>query len=307
MNDAMINAMSAANAAGIDIDVVLQQVRLTGQQLKQQFQSLTPVTETGPLFATFKRIDGAAADDLRQRLAQLYPAISWFDGEPGGELDESITMPSGDCWLCDVIDGAVQYLRAIPQWCTTLTLLRDGQPQLVVVYDAMHEELFHAVAAKQDAMSTAAAVAKVAKVAKVASPGGAFRNGLPITVNARSSFHESILASSQPPFAFRYPQALRQAGQSLGAMLEHAIAVRNLGPTALQMAYVACGRLDGFWVYGPDGYNCTGPALLVREAGGLVTTAEGAPYGLRSHSLLAAPAGVHATMLATLQQSADLA
>lgn len=295
MNDAMINAMSAANAAGIDIDVVLQQVRLTGQQLKQQFQSLTPVTETGPLFATFKRIDGAAADDLRQRLAQLYPAISWFDGEPGGELDESITMPSGDCWLCDVIDGAVQYLRAIPQWCTTLTLLRDGQPLLVVVYDAMHAELFHALAAKE------------CTVAAPATPGGAFLNGLPITVNARSSFHEGILASSQPPFAFRYPHALRQAGQSLSAILEHAIAVRNLGPTALQMAYVACGRLDGFWVYGPDGYNCTGPALLVREAGGLVTTAEGAPYGLRSHSLLAAPAGVHATMLATLQQSADLA
>ncbi len=299
MNDAMINAMSAANAAGIDIDVdidvVLQQVRLTGQQLKQQFQSLTPVTETGPLFATFKRIDGAAADELRQRLAQLYPAISWFDGEPGGELDESITMPSGDCWLCDVIDGAVQYLRAIPQWCTTLTLLRDGQPLLVVVYDAMHAELFHALAAKE------------CTVAAPATPGSAFLNGLPIMVNARSSFHEGILASSQPPFAFRYPHALRQAGQSLSAILEHAIAVRNLGPTALQMAYVACGRLDGFWVYGPDGYNCTGPALLVREAGGLVTTAEGAPYGLRSHSLLAAPAGVHATMLATLQQSANLA
>jgi len=289
----MSNAMIAANTAWIDIDVdievVLQQVRLTGQQLRAQFQSLTPVTETGPLFAAFKRIDGTAADDLRQRLAQLYPAIAWFDGEPGGELDDSVTLPAGNCWLCDVIDGAVQYLRAIPQWCTALTLLRDGVPQLVVVYDAMHEELFHAVAAGMAGMASAT--------------GGAFLNGAPITVNARSSFHEGILASSQPPFAFRYRQALRQAGQSLSTMLEHAIAVRNLGPTALQMAYVACGRLDGFWVYGPDGYNCTGPALLVSEAGGLVTTAEGTPYGLTSHSLLAAPAGVHASMLAQLQQS----
>lgn len=287
VSNTVSNAMSTANTAEIDIEMVLQQVRLTGQQLKQQFQSLTPVTETGALFATFKRIDGAAAEDLRQRLAQLYPAIAWFDGEPGGELDDSAALPVGDCWLCDVIDGAVQYLRAIPQWCTTLTLLRDGQPLLVVVYDAMHEELFHAVAATAFMAGTA---------------GGAFRNGVPVTVNTRSSFHEGILASSQPPFAYRYPQALDQAGQSLSAMLEHAIAVRNLGPTALQMAYVACGRLDGFWVYGPDGYNCTGPALLVREAGGLVTTAEGAPYELTSHSLLAAPAGVHATMLATLQQ-----
>jgi myo-inositol-1(or 4)-monophosphatase len=295
----MSNVMIAGNIAWIDIDVdievVLQQVRLTGQQLKQQFQSLAPVTETGPLFAAFKRIDGAAADDLRQRLAQLYPAIAWFDGEPGGELDDSIPLPAGDCWLCDVIDGAVQYLRAIPQWCTALTLLRDGEPQLVVIYDAMHEELFHAVAA----------TAGMANMANVS--GGAFRNGLPITVNARSSFHEGILASSQPPFAFRYPQALQQAGQSLSAVLEHAIAVRNLGPTALQMAYVACGRLDGFWVYGPDGYNCTGPALLVREAGGTVSTAEGSPYGLRSLSLLAAPAGVHASMLAALQPVADTA
>lgn len=283
--------MSAANTAEIDIEMVLQQVRLTGQQLREQFQSLSPVTETGALFATFKRIDGAAADDLRQRLAQLYPAIAWLDGEPGGEpggeSDDNVALPAGDCWLCDVIDGAVQYLRAIPQWCTTLTLLRDGQPLLVVIYDAMHEELFHAVAATAFIAGTA---------------GGAFRNGVPITVNTRSSFHEGILASSQPPFAYRYPQALRQAGQSLSAMLEHAIAVRNLGPTALQLAYVACGRLDGFWVYGPDSYNCTGPALLVREAGGLVTTVEGAPYKLTSHSLLAAPAGVHASMLATLQR-----
>ena len=292
MSNAVSNATSklmiAANTAEIDIEMVLQQVRLTGQQLREQFQSLSPVTETGALFATFKRIDGAAAEDLRQRLVQLYPGIGWLDGEPGGELDDSVALPAGDCWLCDVIDGAVQYLRAIPQWCTTLTLLRDGQPQLVVVYDAMHEELFHAVAA----------------TAFIAGPaGGAFRNGMPITVNTRSSFHEGILASSQPPFAFRYPQALRQAGQSLSAMLEHAIAVRNLGPTALQLAYVACGRLDGFWVYGPDGYNCTGPALLVSEAGGVVTTVEGKPYGLTSHSLVAAPAGVHGTMLAQLQQS----
>ena len=263
----------------IDTEEVLDLLREVAAGLCETFWTMEPETEPERMTALFQRVDGAAAARIRQGLAELYPAIAWRDGE----LDEQVASDgraweAGEYWLCDAIDGALQFVRTIPNWSMSLTLMREGVPVFAAVYDAVHDEMFHA-----------------------RWRGGAFRNGVPMRVNRRASHVHGVVAGSQAPLIGRQPHAMAQAGQSLSAMLRDVAAVRNLGPTSLQLAYVACGRLDAFWEHGRDGRHCIGPALLVQEAGGTVTQADGARYTLASDSIAAAPPGAHASMLQRLR------
>lgn len=262
----------------IDTEPLLELLREVAAELCETFWTMEPEVELERMMALFKRVDGAAALRLRRGLAKLYPAIGWREGE----LDDKFSAggrdwDTGEYWLCDAIDGAVQFVRTIPNWAMSLTLMREGVPVFAAVYDAVHDEMFHA-----------------------SWRGGAFRNGAAMRVNASADHRHGIVASSQPPFVGQQPHAVAQAGLSLSAMLRDVLAVRNLGPTSLQLAYVACGRLDAFWEFGEDGFNCIGPSLLVQEAGGIVTQADGARYTLASDSIAAAPPGAHASMLQRL-------
>ena len=257
----------------IDTEEVLALLREVGAGLCETYWRHEPVVEADEMMAAFRRIDGAASGELRRELSGMYPAIAWHDDELGEQI-----LQGGEYWVCDAIDGAVQFLRSIPNWAMSLTLVREGVPVFAAVYDAMHDEMFHAAWGQ-----------------------GAYKNGVRMRVNARADHYNAIVASSQPPFVSRQRLAVQQAGASLSAMLRDVAAARNLGPTSLQLAYVACGRLDAFWEYGQDGYNCVGGVLLVREAGGVVTQADGAPYGMDAPSIAAAPPAVHASMLRRLQ------
>lgn len=300
----------------IDTYDVLERMRDVAADLCEVFWQQEPVIELDEMFAAFQRIDGGASAALRASLAEAYPHIGWLDGEleraaanadnddnddegdgsdgkdadkgddggegkGGGDGAAGRRQSRGEYWICDAIDGAVSFVRAIPNWAMSLTLVRDGEAVFAAVYDALHDETFHALAG-----------------------GGAFRNGKPMRVNNKGSHYHGIVASSQPPYVGKDQQAMARAGQSLSGMLRDVVAVRNFGPTSLQLAYVACGRLDAFWEFGEDAFNCIGAALLVREAGGLVTQVDGLPYGLdASASIAAAPPAVHASMLVRLRES----
>jgi len=268
----------------IDTEEVLALLREAGADLCETFWHGEPVIEADEMVAAFRRIDGAANAGLKRGLARLYPAIGWMEDELGGteaeDAETAAMAERGEYWICDAIDGAVQFLRAIPNWSMSLTLMREGVPAFTAIFDAVHDEMFHASWGK-----------------------GAYRNGERIRVNGRSAHYQGMFATSQPPFAGRDPRAVRQAGVALSAMLPDVVAVRNLSATSLQLAYVACGRIDGFWEFGDDGFNCIGGALLVREAGGLATQIDGKPYQLGSPHIAAASPGAHASMLLRLQEA----
>lgn len=218
----------------IDTEGVLELVREVGAGLCETFWRSAPVAQARDVLA--------ANDALRDALQADYPAIPWADGQ----LSEQYAQ-RGEYWIGDAIDGAAQFLRTMPNWCMSLTLMREGMPVLSTVYDAMHDEMFHALRGH-----------------------GAWCNGQPMRVSARRQ------------------QAL--------------VATRALAPTSLQLAYVAAGRLDGFWQHGEDGYHSIGGTLLVHEAGGLATQADGQLYHLTSPSIAAAPPGMHAWVLRCLQE-----
>ena len=120
----------------IDTEEVLALLREVGAGLCETYWRHEPVVEADEMMAAFRRIDGAASGELRRELSGMYPAIAWHDDELGEQI-----LQGGEYWVCDAIDGAVQFLRSIPNWAMSLTLVREGVPVFAAVYDAMHDEI----------------------------------------------------------------------------------------------------------------------------------------------------------------------
>lgn len=227
----------------------------------QQHRPTDVGADMASLMGVFARVDEPAGALLRDRLAKLRPQAMWNEDEIGTTVAEH-----GEAWVCDAVDGAVQYLRHLPYWGVSIALVADGEPVLAVLWAPELGMLYTAVKGR-----------------------GAHLNGRRITVPARE-LPAALACTSRPPFN---PEPER-AGSSLTAMLRHALAVRNLGPTALQVAQVGSGQVDVFWEYGRDANNLLSGSLIAREGGALVTDVEGNPWTPASAGFLAAGSPLHA-------------
>ncbi|EOD63482.1 inositol monophosphatase family protein [Amycolatopsis vancoresmycina] len=230
-----------------------------------------PPASFAELGAVFSAIDDPLAAELRSALTEVRPA-AW-----AGEFDD---LPAGEVWVVDALDGAVQLLQGLPQYCLTVTLVRDGEPELAVLHSPWLKETYAAQKGE-----------------------GATRNGKAIEPSRKTSLEAVVAATSQPPFVTKQPGVAEAAGVSLTAVLKEVAAVRNLGPTSWQVADVAAGRLDLFWQYGTDATNLAGAALVAREAGAVVTTADGAPWTPSASSFLVAAPALHEKAVRILRQA----
>ncbi|AUY51946.1 inositol monophosphatase family protein [Streptomyces sp. CB01881] len=233
----------------------------------------TPGRTVAEAMAHFAELDGPAAALLRARLGELRPQAGWVTDELEGSVPAE-----GEWWLCDATDGAVQYLLGLPHWAVTATLVRDGAAVLAVVH------------APQLGGRTYRAV----------RGGGAELDGRAVAPLERE-LAVAVAGTSQPPSAAADRVALRRAGESLTAVLGSVLAVRNLGPTSLQVAQVASGHLGLFWEYGADAGNLLPGALIAAEAGATVTDAVGAAWTAGSDGFLAAAPGLHGDVLKVLR------
>ncbi|MFE0511269.1 inositol monophosphatase family protein [Streptomyces sp. NPDC058964] len=221
----------------------------------------------------FEAAEAPGAAVLRRRLEELRPGVEWAD-----ELDVLAGPPTvGEVWVVDVLDGAVQFLQGLPQFCVSLALVRDGEPVAAALHSPLLGETY--LAARGD---------------------GATRDGRPIAPSAKTDPAAAVVTTGHPPFVARQPEAAAQAGRSFAAVLPAVAAVRSLGPTTWQIADTAAGRLDGFWEFGRDAANLLPGALIAREAGAVVSDTEGNPWTAGSGSFLAAPAGLHGRLLDAL-------
>lgn len=261
----------------IDVALVTQLVREAGEWLLASYPNTQAPADRDGMLAAFAEVNDPTADRIKHGLALAYPDIPWSDDE--FDLAGDKVAPAGALWICDPIDGAVQFLNHLPAWCVSLVLVRDGVPVLSVIHDPTHGELFHALAG-----------------------GGAFLNGKEIRPARKQHLKDALAATSHPPFVGDDEVSIRRAGDSLSAVLSRVAAVRNLGPTSLQLAYVAAGRLDAFWEYGNDRTNWLAGSLLLRESGAALTDARGEAFGWQSKSIAAAAPGIHSALLAALDQ-----
>jgi len=225
--------------------------------------------------------DQAAEALIASRIRAAFPDHRLI-GEEGargvGAGRPSETAPSPFGWVVDPLDGTTNYAHGYPHFAVSIGLERDGQVVLGVVYDPMRDELF------------------------VAERGaGATRNGHPVSVSTQSDLLRSLLSTGFP-----YDLTKRDESDALWLAFNGACqGVRRDGSAALNLCYVACGRVDAFWERPLQPWDMAAGSLIIEEAGGTVTTYAGGAWNPYGREILASNAAMHQTMLAVVRQHAS--
>lgn len=188
-------------------------------------------------------VDGLAEAEIVKELRKAGPDYAVL-GEEGGHQPARGGRKARFTWVVDPLDGTSNYLRGIPHWCVSIALVDNGEPLHGVVFDPLRNELF--VASKG---------------------GGAVLDDRRLRVAERRDLAGALLCTGFPP---RERARAKPQLDCLNALLEQAEDVRRTGSAALDMAYVACGRFDGYFEAGVQPWDIAAGVLLVREAGGRV-------------------------------------
>ena len=180
------------------------------------------------------------------------------------------------CWIFDPVDGTTNYAHGMPIFCSSLALEIDGRIEVGAVYDPTRRELFTAERG-----------------------GGARLNGVPLRVSAAEALIDSMLCTG---FPYNVHAIVDEIVGLFGTFVGKARAVRRLGSAAIDLCYVAAGRLDGFWERLLSPWDIAAGALLVEEAGGRVSSFAGGPFDPRGGEIVASNGLIHEDLLATIAE-----
>ena len=223
--------------------------------------------------------DLRAEASLREDLAKARPGYAFLMEESGAAGSENWSWR----WVVDPLDGTTNFLHGIPNWAISIGLekrLDDGRSEVVagLVYAPATDEMFWAEKGV-----------------------GAFLNERRLRVSARRDLQESLFATGIP-----FPAAPRARHLAFARSLAHLMplvsGVRRMGAAALDLAWVAAGRVDGYWEFGLNRWDIAAGVLLVREAGGFATDPEGGDP-LDSGNIVAANPHLHPALRATVAEA----
>ncbi len=205
---------------------------------------------------------------FRQLIGERFPDHAILAEEFG---ENAATKGASHCWVFDPLDGTTNYAHGLPLFCASLALEIDGRIDLGVIYDPTRKELFVAERG-----------------------GGAFLNGRPIQVSDADSLVDSMLVTGFPYDVHnRVPELIGLFGE----FISKARAVRRLGSAALDLCYIASGRMDGFWEQDLKPWDVAAGAIILEEAGGKLTDFAGGPFSIRRPQLLATNGRIHDDMV----------
>ena len=202
--------------------------------------------------------------------------------EFGFVMEESGSSPGGDrthSWIVDPLDGTTNFLHGLPHFCVSIGLARENEVIAGVIFDPIKDEVFWAERGV-----------------------GAFVNSRRLRVSGRTRLEDAVLATGIP-FNFHDKIVLETFVEQLTPVMEQTAGVRRYGAAALDLAYVAAGRFDGFWENGLNPWDVAAGILLVREAGGFVLDLSGERYILGAKNILATNDGLHRKLFELLVQS----
>lgn len=221
-------------------------------------------------------MDKKSEDYLLGEIRSRFPGHAVLT-EESGYLD-------GDddaCWYIDPLDGTMNYAHGIPFFCVSLAFAEQGSIRLGVVYDPVRDECFTAEKGK-----------------------GAFLNGQPVRVSDAGTLIKSLLATSFPSSEGDLKQIALRNYVHLTGLTQ---GVRRMGSAALDMVYVAAGRLDGYWSNSIHTWDIAAGALIIAEAGGIVTDTRGTPAFMQPPcSVLAASRSMHPIILAEINRNGNM-
>jgi myo-inositol-1(or 4)-monophosphatase len=238
--------------------------RLAGRVLAERFQGERTIEFKRSGIDLVTDADKASEEALIPFLRARYPSHAILAEESG------VTQGTGLRWLIDPLDGTTNYAHRVPHFCVSVAVDGPGGVLAGAVYDPMLDELFSAARGE-----------------------GATLNGQPLKASATSEIERALLCTGFP-----YDVRERPEGPVglFNRFIRRAQGIRRTGSAALDLAYVAAGRFDGFFEFSLKPWDIGAGSLLVTEAGGVMTTIDGAPFDVMRGDVLASAPGLAAVL-----------
>lgn len=240
-----------------------------GQILRDYFSKGFSINYKGPRDLVTEA-DVAVEQYLRTALDTVCPGVA-FIGEESGM---SLQLPS--CFILDPLDGTTNFAHGVPAFCISLARLENAEITWGMIYDPIRDELFSA-----------------------ARGAGAFLNGQSIAVTGETGLRRALLATG-------FPYADDTVARSLNYfnhVLPHCQGIRRVGAAALDLAYTACGRFDGFFELNLKPWDVAAGIAIVREAGGKATDLAGSPSTPYDGNIVASNSAIHAELLSVIDRA----
>jgi myo-inositol-1(or 4)-monophosphatase len=246
-----------------NLNIMIKAARRAGRALAKDFREVENLQVSMKSAGDFvSKADINAEQMLREDLQGARPTYGWLGEETGEEPGQDPTRR----WIVDPLDGTSNFLHGLPHWAVSIGLEHKGEVVAGVIFDPSKDELFFAEKGQ-----------------------GAWLNEARLRVSNRNKLIESVFASGIPSGGRKeLPETLRDIARVGPATA----GVRRWGAAALDLAYVAAGRYEGYWEYGLSPWNVAAGIVIVREAGGLVETVSGDGNLLENNGILAANAEI---------------
>jgi myo-inositol-1(or 4)-monophosphatase len=228
-------------------------------------------------------IDKGSEMMIRNLVLTHFPDHSFLGEEgvePGPEASAKAIESLKDAeylWIVDPIDGTTNFVHGFPYYVVSIALAHRGELVLGVVYDPSKDELFIAEKGK-----------------------GAYVHGKRMRVSAEETLQESLIATGFPA---EQKHSLPLNMKGLQALAPQVRNIRSSGSAALHLAYVASGRLSGYWEIGLSSWDMAAGVLLIQESGGMVTDTDGKPYHLGVRNVAATNGRIHDELLTALKKA----
>jgi myo-inositol-1(or 4)-monophosphatase len=261
------------------LDFALEIAREAGQLLLRYAHQGYEVHHKSTDIDLVTEADVASEKMIVGAIRKQYPDHTILSEEGLGDLQQ-ITGETTCLWLVDPLDGTVNYAHGFPVWGVSMALADRGTVVLAVTYDPLRDEMFWAERGQ-----------------------GAWLEGQRLHVSQAEELRQSLVATG-----FAYKRATLEDNNlaEFDALMPHVQGVRRAGAAVLDMAYLAAGRLDGYWEMHLKPWDWAAGWLLIEEAGGRVTDLEGKPWSLEKEAIAASNGALHPTLLETLQAARHL-
>ena len=245
------------------IPIILEAVKKVGNHFLKDYKRKGIPQNLEELLKQLDRIDTLCLASLKSDLTTHFPDTPWHIGDEFDTESQRTPADEYEYWLCDAMDGAIQYLQHIAGWTINLVLIRNGEPYFSVIFDPLANELFWA---KKDS--------------------GAFMNNTPLLLSEKTDL-STMLAVFEYGHQDKSTNNLNEIiGESVTELIKTFGIVRNYGPHGLQLAYIGAGRIDLFIQHDLDTYNWLAGILIAKEAGAEILTTAGKPWQWGSESLM---------------------
>ncbi len=258
-----------------NLNIMLKAARKAGRSLVKDFREVENLQVTAKSAGDFvSKADIAAEEILKEELLGARPSYGWLAEEAEGEIAGQDPTRR---WIVDPLDGTTNFLHGMPHWSISIALEHKGEITAGVVFDAAKDEMFYAEKGQ----------------------GAWLNQSQRLRVSGRNRMADGVFATGLP---WGGRPGLPETLQDLARLVPQCAGVRRFGSAALDLAWVAAGRWEGYWERGMNLWDVAAGTVIVREAGGFIEPLEAGRTELDPGALAAVNSGLREAFLAVLRE-----